>query len=157
MNYNYILKDNKMNKKKPTDLDPAKVATSSKTSPHLYLSPKMGEIPSRLEVADELSKNMGLSEEALDDALKLQYNLVDLFTLGDVQMNTTMDSLFKWKDKRDEAARSKMPNQVYNLLKRYYEVLSTKIDIGQDLTWGIYNSAIRAVMASFKTDRKRMV
>ena len=146
-----------MLKKKPTDLDPEKVTTSSKTSPHLYLSPKMGEIPSRLEIADELGKNMGLSEEALNDALKLQYNLVDLFTLGEVQMNSNMDSLFKWKDKRDEAARSKMPNQVFNLLKRYYEVLRTKIDIGQELTWGIYNAAIRAVMASFKTGRKRML
>lgn len=146
-----------MSMKKPTGLNPKKVATSKGPSPHLRLSPTMGAIPSPLDIAAELENNLGPSKTAMEEFIKLQYNLVDLFNLGEVQMSTTMDSLFKWKDKRDEDTREKMRAKILALMVRHYEVLSKKIDIGRPLTWGIYNSAVISSMASFKEDRKKMI
>ena len=91
------------------------------------------------------------------DAMKLQYNLVDLFNLGEVQMNNAMDGLFKWKGPRAEADLSDMAEKLGALLGNHFVVLRAKVesDIGRPLKWGIYNAAIRSLMASFKEKRQK--
>ena len=44
----------------------------------------MGAKPSPLEIADEMHETLGPSKAALEDAVKLQYNMVDLFNMGEV-------------------------------------------------------------------------
>jgi hypothetical protein len=102
-------------------------------------------------------KTLGPSPEAFQDVLKLQFNLVDLFNLGEVQMNNNMFSLFKWKDTRDAFTREQMEAKILTLLKRHFDVLSKRSDLSEDLNWGLYNAAIRKSMASFKENRKRLV
>ena len=89
--------------------------------------------------------------------MKLQYNLIDLFTLGEVQMTNFMDGLYKWRDPRAEADLASMAEKLGALLDKHFEILCAKVesDIGCPLTWGMYNAAIRALMASFKEKRQK--
>jgi hypothetical protein len=48
----------------------------------------------------------------------------------------------------------KMAGMILPLLKKYHQVLSFKLNIGSDITWGIFNSAIRPVMVNFKEGRE---
>ena len=95
-------------KKKPTGLDPKKVAASKISCPHARLSPTMGAKPSPLEIAAELNEDIGPSPVALEDAVKLQYNMVDLFNMGEVQMPPSLHTLFRWKDGRDAATLTRI-------------------------------------------------
>jgi hypothetical protein len=142
---------------KPTALDPKKVQRKKSPSPHRFLSPKMGAVPSLVDIGTELSKNDTLSDEAYLDAMKLQYNLIDLFTIGEVQMTNFMNGLFRWKDPRAESDLSDMAEKLGALLGTHFEILRAKVesDIGCPLTWGMYNAAIRALMASFKEKRQK--
>jgi len=143
----------------PPTLDPKKVKGKKSPSPHHFLSPKMGAVPSLVDIGAELNNNDDLSNEAYLDAMKLQYNLVDLFNLGEVQMNNTMDGLFKWKDPRTEVDLSDMAEKLGALLGNHFVVLRAKVesDIGRPLKWGMYNAAIRSLMASFKEKRKKSI
>jgi hypothetical protein len=57
--------------KKPTALDPQKVAANQGESPHLRLSPAMGPIPTLVDISSEMLKTLGPSPDAFDDAIKL--------------------------------------------------------------------------------------
>ena len=144
-------------KKKPTGLDPKKVAASKISCPHARLSPTMGAKPSPLQIADEMNETLGPSKAALEDAVKLQYNMVDLFNMGEVQMPPSLRTLFRWKDARDAATRVSLYTKLITVLTSHKELLNNRIDIGRPVTWGIYNAAIRAAMASLKEGRERKV
>ena len=68
----------------------------------------MNAKPSLLEISDEMHETLGPSKAALEDAVKLQYNMVDLFNMGEVTMLISLRTLFKWKDTRDAATRASM-------------------------------------------------
>ena len=89
--------------------------------------------------------------------MKLQYNLVDLFTIGEVQMTNHMDGLYKWRDPRAEADLANMAEKLGALLDNHFEILRAKVesDLGRPLKWGMYNAAIRSLMASFKEKRQK--
>ena len=117
----------------------------------------MGAKPSPLDIADEMHEVLGPSKAALEDAVKLQYNMVDLFNMGEVGSASTFRSLFRWRDARDVVIRTSMYLKVIKLLTSHKDLLSKNIVIERPLTWGTYNAAIRATMASFKEVRLKKV
>ena len=116
--------------KKPPGLDPKKVEASKASDPHARLSPTMGAKPSPLEIADEMHETLGPSKAALEDAVKLQYNMVDLFNMGEVATASTFRSLFRWRDGRDAVIRTSMYLKVIKLLTSHKELLSKKSSSG---------------------------
>ena len=68
--------------------------------------------------------------------MKLQYNLIDLFTIGEVQMTNHMDGLYKWRDPRAEADLANKAEKLGALLDKHFEILCAKVesDIGYELT-----------------------
>ena len=80
----------------------------------------MGSKPSPLEIADEMNETLGPSKAALEDAVKLQYNMVDLFNMGEVQMPPSLRSLFRWKDARDVVIRTSLYLKVIKLLTSHH-------------------------------------
>jgi hypothetical protein len=100
--------------KKPIKLDSLMVAAKKASSPHLRLSPRMGDIPCLLEIAD---------------GRPLQP--------GEVQMSTSMENLFKWKDTGDAAdLEDACKVKILTLMTRHKDILCSKIEFGRSLTWG---------------------
>ena len=97
-----------------------------------------------------------LSSEAVSDAIHIQYNLIDLFNMGEVQMNNKMDSLFEWTDLRSPEERERMASKIPEILTCFFNLVQpvSVAVFGRELTWGIFNAATRGAMVKLKEGRK---
>jgi len=112
-----------------------------KQSPHALLSPKMGAVTSDVEIFANLAKD-AITPEAISDACRLQYTLLELHAFGDISFD--QPGLFKWKDGRtlEEVQREKA--RLPELLRKHCDAI-IRHSAGK-VTVGAYVSAVRAVM-----------
>jgi len=114
---------------------------TAKQSPNALLSPKILPVNSEIEKFPNLNKD-AITLEAISDACRLQYTLVELHAFGDISLD--QPGLFKWKDSRpyEEVQREKA--LLPELLRKHCNAI-IRHSAGK-VTVGAFVSAVGAVM-----------